>query len=144
MRNWLQKVFCHRLKNKVRFACSFLWRCHDKSFLDKVSDESTLATMKLSLHFLFLLFLYLVRPSMGATPLHQAVRAHDIATVREIVETTIGTALDIATDEGVTALHLAAAIEGGCQEFWTNDKRLRVVAHNFLTILDWDALGAKQ
>ncbi len=42
------------------------------------------------------------------------------------------------------ALHLAAAIEGGCQEFWTNDKRLRVVAHNFLTILDWDALGAKQ
>ena len=48
---------------------------------------------------------------MAVTPLHQAVRAKDVATVREIVETTIGTALDIATVEGVTALHLAAATD---------------------------------
>jgi len=47
----------------------------------------------------------------SATPLHQAVRARDLATVREIVESTIGTALDIPTSEGVTALHLAAATD---------------------------------
>jgi len=48
---------------------------------------------------------------VAATPLHQAVRAYDIATVREIVETSIGSALDIASADGVTALHLAAATD---------------------------------
>ncbi len=42
------------------------------------------------------------------------------------------------------AVHLAAAIEGGCQEFWTNDKRLGDVAGNFLRILDWAALETQQ
>ena len=46
-----------------------------------------------------------------ASPLHQAVRARDIATVREILETSIGTALDVAIAEGVTPLHLAAATD---------------------------------
>jgi hypothetical protein len=46
-----------------------------------------------------------------AVPLHQAVRAKDLATVREIVEVSIGPSLDIATAEGVTALHLAAATD---------------------------------
>ena len=30
------------------------------------------------------------------------------------------------------ALHLAAALEGGCEEFWTNDGRLNTVARNYL------------
>jgi len=30
------------------------------------------------------------------------------------------------------ALHLAAAIEGGCDEFWTNDDRLDAAAANYL------------
>jgi len=49
--------------------------------------------------------------SRAATPLHQAIRAHDFVTVREIVESSISTALDVATREGVTPLHLAAATD---------------------------------
>ncbi len=48
---------------------------------------------------------------LAATPLHQAVRARDFITIREIVESSISTALDVATQEGVTPLHLAAATD---------------------------------
>jgi hypothetical protein len=58
--------------------------------------------------FLYVLFLPIL---VHAIPLHQAVRARDIASVREILETSIGTALDIASQDGVTALHIAAATD---------------------------------
>jgi uncharacterized protein len=38
------------------------------------------------------------------------------------------------------ALHLAAAICAGCQEFWTDDKQLKTTASQFLSTLDWSAL----
>jgi len=38
------------------------------------------------------------------------------------------------------ALHLAAAIESGCGEFWTNDKRLVKAATQHLVVIDWDDL----
>ncbi|MFU8780820.1 MAG: SUMF1/EgtB/PvdO family nonheme iron enzyme [Kiritimatiellia bacterium] len=46
-----------------------------------------------------------------ATPLHQAVRARDLVTVREIIAVSIGSALDVGTADGVTPLHLAAATD---------------------------------
>jgi len=33
------------------------------------------------------------------------------------------------------ALHLAAAIEAGCDEFWTNDHRLDTAASGYLRVL---------
>ncbi len=39
------------------------------------------------------------------------------------------------------ALHLAAAIEAGCSEFWTNDKKLIQAAGKSLSVLDWTTLG---
>jgi uncharacterized protein len=39
------------------------------------------------------------------------------------------------------ALHLAAAIQAGCTEFWTNDKQLVKAAGKALLVLDWAALG---
>ncbi len=39
------------------------------------------------------------------------------------------------------ALHLAAALHGGCAEFWTNDKRLAVAAGNHVSIVTWSDLG---
>jgi uncharacterized protein len=38
------------------------------------------------------------------------------------------------------ALHLAAAIHAGCQEFWTDDRQLKKAASQSLTVLDWSAL----
>jgi len=40
------------------------------------------------------------------------------------------------------ALHLAAAIEAKCDEFWTNDKRLAKAAGGHLRVLDWEGLTA--
>lgn len=66
----------------------------------------------MKLHYIILCFYLLCLASPGyAIPLHQAVRARDIASVREILETSIGTALDISSQDGVTALHLAAATD---------------------------------
>jgi predicted nucleic acid-binding protein len=39
------------------------------------------------------------------------------------------------------ALHLAAAIQSGCHEFWTNDKQLAAIAGQHLKVMDWDALA---
>ena len=41
------------------------------------------------------------------------------------------------------ALHLAAAIEVGCGEFWTNDKRLVKAATAHLVVIDWNDLITK-
>lgn len=38
------------------------------------------------------------------------------------------------------ALHLAAAIQSGCSEFWTNDKQLVKAAGKRLTVVDWALL----
>ena len=38
------------------------------------------------------------------------------------------------------ALHLAAAIQAECHEFWTNDKQLATTANQYLTVMDWAAL----
>ena len=38
------------------------------------------------------------------------------------------------------ALHLAAAIQAECTEFWTNDKQLVKAAGKRSTVVDWDAL----
>ena len=38
------------------------------------------------------------------------------------------------------ALHLATAIQSGCSEFWTNDKKLVKVAGKCLTVVDWATL----
>ncbi|MGC1307739.1 MAG: PIN domain-containing protein [Phormidesmis sp.] len=38
------------------------------------------------------------------------------------------------------AIHLAAAIGAGCHEFWTDDKRLKAIANQFLSVVDWSAL----
>jgi uncharacterized protein len=39
------------------------------------------------------------------------------------------------------ALHLAAAIQAGCEEFWTNDKQLINVAHQYLKTIDLTMLN---
>jgi uncharacterized protein len=38
------------------------------------------------------------------------------------------------------AIHLAAAIEAGCQELWTDDKQLKAIASQSLEVIDWAAL----
>jgi len=38
------------------------------------------------------------------------------------------------------ALHLAAAIEAGCDEFCTNDKQLLKVATQRIKVIDWEML----
>lgn len=38
------------------------------------------------------------------------------------------------------ALHLAAAIQAGCDEFWTDDKQLRSIATHHIKVVDWEAL----
>lgn len=38
------------------------------------------------------------------------------------------------------ALHLAAAIQANCREFWTNDKQLTAIAGQHLKVMDWAAL----
>ncbi len=38
------------------------------------------------------------------------------------------------------AIHLAAAIHAGCQEFWTDDKQLKAIASQSLKVVDWSAL----
>jgi predicted nucleic acid-binding protein len=38
------------------------------------------------------------------------------------------------------ALHLAAAIESRCDEFWTNDKQLAKAAGEHVKIVDWEVL----
>jgi len=47
----------------------------------------------------------------GASPLHQAVSARDIATLEELLESHVGSALDAVIGNGVTPLHLAAATD---------------------------------
>ncbi len=47
----------------------------------------------------------------GASPLHQAVRARDIATLDALLESHVGSALDAVVGNGVTPLHLAAATD---------------------------------
>jgi uncharacterized protein len=42
------------------------------------------------------------------------------------------------------ALHLAAAIHAGCQEFWTDDKQLKNTASRYLTVVDWSTLDAME
>jgi predicted nucleic acid-binding protein len=39
------------------------------------------------------------------------------------------------------ALHLAAAIQANCHEFWTNDKQLAAIASHHLKTMDWEALS---
>ena len=53
----------------------------------------------------------LVQAVQGSTPLHQAVRARDLDTVRDIVEMRLGSDLDVATEQGITPMHLAAATD---------------------------------
>lgn len=38
------------------------------------------------------------------------------------------------------ALHLAVALQAGCDEFWTNDKQLGTIASQHLKVRDWAAL----
>ena len=40
------------------------------------------------------------------------------------------------------ALHLAAAMQAECEEFWTNDKQLINFAGKHLKVIDWAALDA--
>ena len=42
------------------------------------------------------------------------------------------------------ALHLAAAVHAGCQEFWTDDRQLKNVASHYLKVIDWSALDAME
>lgn len=39
------------------------------------------------------------------------------------------------------ALHLAAAIQANCDEFWTNDKQLINTAHQYLKVVDLTMLN---
>lgn len=39
------------------------------------------------------------------------------------------------------ALHLAAAIQAECDQFWTNDKQLATTANRHLKVVDWAVLG---
>jgi uncharacterized protein len=41
------------------------------------------------------------------------------------------------------ALHLAAAIQGGCQAFWTEDKQLKTPASQYLEVIDLAKLGER-
>jgi len=47
----------------------------------------------------------------SASPLHQAVRARDIVTLEELLESHVGRALNATIGNGVTPLHLAAATD---------------------------------
>ena len=38
------------------------------------------------------------------------------------------------------ALHLSAAIQADCHEFWTNDKQLATTANQYLKVMGWKAL----
>jgi predicted nucleic acid-binding protein len=38
------------------------------------------------------------------------------------------------------ALHLSAAIQAGCREFWTDDKQLKTTANHYLEVVDWATL----
>ena len=38
------------------------------------------------------------------------------------------------------AIHIAAAIDAGCQEFWTDDKQLKAIDSQFLKVVDWSIL----
>lgn len=38
------------------------------------------------------------------------------------------------------ALHLSAAIQAGCREFWTDDKQLKTTANHHLEVVDWATL----
>jgi predicted nucleic acid-binding protein len=52
-----------------------------------------------------------------------------------IQNTTFDLATELRARHGLKvpdALHLAAAIEGGCDEFWTNDTRLDKAASGYL------------
>lgn len=40
------------------------------------------------------------------------------------------------------ALHLAAAIKGECDEFWTNDSRLSTAAKNYLHIVAFESIAS--
>ena len=42
------------------------------------------------------------------------------------------------------ALHVAAALNAGCHELWTDDKQLKNTAIHYLDVLDWDLLGNMQ
>jgi len=39
------------------------------------------------------------------------------------------------------ALHLSAAIQANCDQFWTDDKQLIAVASQHLKVMDWAALN---
>lgn len=41
------------------------------------------------------------------------------------------------------SLHLAAAIQASCDEFWTNDQHLAKAASNHLIIVDWAVLESE-
>ncbi len=86
--------------------------CGPESLLDKCFANGKLAGMLKKYACICMFIGSLLQPSFtGATPLHQAVRASDLATIREILETSIGTALDLAPRDGITAIHLAAATD---------------------------------
>lgn len=42
------------------------------------------------------------------------------------------------------ALHLAVAMEANCQEFWTDDKQLKSVASQYLSVVDYGMLEDKE
>ncbi|MCP5196092.1 MAG: PIN domain nuclease [Gammaproteobacteria bacterium] len=39
------------------------------------------------------------------------------------------------------ALHIAAAMVAGCDEFWTADKQLNAIVGHRLKVVDWIELG---
>mgnify|MGYP001253785814 CR=1 FL=1 len=54
-------------------------------------------------------------------------------------------ATDLRVENGLKtpdALHLAAALNAGCGEFWTNDKRLASAARGRIRIVTWRDLNA--
>lgn len=67
-------------------------------------------------------------------------QAHIIPFSRAVFER----AIQLRVDYGIKtpdALHLAAALESGCDEFWTNDLRLAKAAAGSIRVVDWDTLS---
>lgn len=77
----------------------------------------------------------------AATPLHQAIRSRDAATVRSILETAIGTALDQPIQDGITPLHLAAATDQPdvCRMLLERGASVNIMNKRGFTPLHWAA-----
>lgn len=79
--------------------------------------------------------------SATATPLHQAVRARDIVTLEQLLESRSGSALDESEGEGVTPLHLAAATDQADMAtlLLARGANVNATNHNGFTALHWAA-----